>query len=773
MAQTRIRIAEQLQTSTSARSILITDASSKPSYFAPTTGADTILFWDDSAAAWSPLTIGTNLSISGTTLNASAGAGGYAEIQEEGTPVTARSKMNFIGTGITATDNVGNTRTDITLATFLNTLATSGSVNLASHVSGDLPFANLTQIAGLSVLGVSGNATADVAAITAASDGQVLRRSGTTIGFGALNLADNTNAVTGILDETNGGTGLSSYILGDTIYGSAANTLSKLSGNITTTKMYLSQTGNGSTSAAPAWAQIAEADIADGSIFPRLNATETISGSWTFSNNITLNGTMTLGTDAVNVNYVTNALAGFKGMRSVRVATTGVLTISARTSTMLSVGGTTLTIDGISLANNDIVLVKDGTTGAAGAGNADNGKYSVSGIGSSVILTRTTDMDTAAETDGHLVLVEDGTANVGTLWSQTAEVTTLGTDTITWVNFNKATDIVAGAGLAFSGLTLNIAAADTSITVNADNIQVALNGTASGLEVSSGLRIKSDITTANTIGVTITSNGAGIKFDSNSFADSGSETLALASGVAGNGLALTTGVLSVNVDNSTIEITTDSLNVKNSGITYAKIQNMTTDRLLGRDTAGTGVVEEVSVTNGLAFTGSTSIGHSTTGATSVTHTNAQVPSVVTIDSWGHVTGFTTRNLNLSNLADVTITSPSNTQVLTYNGSAWVNSAPSGGGGTTVRAFIESSTSSTIDLDANTGVVKDKDGNNVAFTVPSDTLKFFVYRNGIRQNETGGAPGNTTRDYSVNTTTHVLTLTYALTSDEVLMVEKLA
>jgi hypothetical protein len=78
-------------------------------------------------------------------------------------------------------------------------------VNLASNVTGDLPFANLTQIAGLSVLGVTGNTTADVAGITAASDHQVFRRSGTSVGFGSIAL-DQANAVTGILAAGNGGT---------------------------------------------------------------------------------------------------------------------------------------------------------------------------------------------------------------------------------------------------------------------------------------------------------------------------------------------------------------------------------------------------------------------------------------------------------------------------------------------------------------------------------------------------------------------------------------
>lgn len=83
---------------------------------------------------------------------------------------------------------------------------TWGSVSLTADVSGDLPFSNLEQGAALSVLGVTGNATADVASIAAASDNQVLRRSGTAVAFGAINLAS-SNAVTGVLGVSNGGTG--------------------------------------------------------------------------------------------------------------------------------------------------------------------------------------------------------------------------------------------------------------------------------------------------------------------------------------------------------------------------------------------------------------------------------------------------------------------------------------------------------------------------------------------------------------------------------------
>lgn len=64
--------------------------------------------------------------------------------------------------------------------------------------------------------------------------------------------------------------------------------------------------------------------------------------------------------------------------------------------------------------------------------------------------------------------------------------------------------------------------------------------------------------------------------------------------VDGLGLTKTGNTLDVNVDNSTIEIVTDTLQVKNSGITYAKIQNASANVLLG-SVAG-GVVSEIALT---------------------------------------------------------------------------------------------------------------------------------------------------------------------------------
>lgn len=78
-----------------------------------------------------------------------------------------------------------------------------------------------------------------------------------------------------------GGTGLTSYILGDTLYASAANVLSKLAGNITSVKQYLSQTGTGAVSAAPAWATISGSDITGAALTKTddTNVTLTLGGS--------------------------------------------------------------------------------------------------------------------------------------------------------------------------------------------------------------------------------------------------------------------------------------------------------------------------------------------------------------------------------------------------------------------------------------------------------------------------------------------------------------
>lgn len=274
---------------------------------------------------------------------------------------------------------------------------------------------------------------------------------------------------------------------------------------------------------------------------------------------ITNLATPTTSTDAATKAYVDSTTSGLDVKQSVRVATT----VAGTLATSFENGDT---IDGITLATGNRILIKNQATGS------ENGIYTVNASGAP---TRATDFDTDAEvTAGAFTFVEQGTVNSDTGWVlSTDNPIVVGTTSLTFTQFSSAGVITAGAGLTQSGNIFNVVAADTSITVNADDLLVNLN-TTGGLETSTGVRIKSDTTTANTLAITTTADGAGTKYDPNSFSET-AEALTLAAGVAGSGLALTTGVLSVNVDNSTIEIATDTLQVKDLGITNAKIANTT------------------------------------------------------------------------------------------------------------------------------------------------------------------------------------------------------
>jgi len=65
---------------------------------------------------------------------------------------------------------------------------------------------------------------------------------------------------------TGGGGSLPLTTLGDTLYENATPAPARLAGNITTTKQYLSQTGTGAVSAAPAWSALSAGDLQSGQV---------------------------------------------------------------------------------------------------------------------------------------------------------------------------------------------------------------------------------------------------------------------------------------------------------------------------------------------------------------------------------------------------------------------------------------------------------------------------------------------------------------------------
>jgi hypothetical protein len=83
---------------------------------------------------------------------------------------------------------------------------------------------------------------------------------GTQVEWNAVAL-DQSGAVSGSLPVGNGGTGINSYAQGEMLYANTTTSLDKVTANTTTTKKFLSQTGNGTAGLAPTWAQPAASDI--------------------------------------------------------------------------------------------------------------------------------------------------------------------------------------------------------------------------------------------------------------------------------------------------------------------------------------------------------------------------------------------------------------------------------------------------------------------------------------------------------------------------------
>jgi hypothetical protein len=147
---------------------------------------------------------------------------------------------------------------------------------------------------------------------------------------------------------TYGGTGQTTWTTGDLLYASAANTLSKLSGNSTTTTRFLSQTGTGSESAAPSWSTLAIGDIPDlSSLYGPAAGSSSIttvgtitSGTWngtiispTYGGTGINNGsrTITLGGN-LTTSGANNVIFTTSGATNVTLPTTGTLVNTAVTS---------------------------------------------------------------------------------------------------------------------------------------------------------------------------------------------------------------------------------------------------------------------------------------------------------------------------------------------------------------------------------------------------------------------------------------------------------
>lgn len=123
------------------------------------------------------------------------------------------------------------------------------------------------------------------------------------------------------------------------------------------------------------------------------------------------------GSEPVTLDQLNAALEGVNWKDSVRAASTVNVTVS----------GPGTSIDGVTLANGDRVLLKNQTSAA------ENGVYIFNGSGTA--LTRAPDASTFAELEAAIVIVEEGGSNAGTSWRQTQVNGTIGTNDVLFTAF--------------------------------------------------------------------------------------------------------------------------------------------------------------------------------------------------------------------------------------------------------------------------------------------------------------------------------------------------
>ena len=163
--------------------------------------------------------------------------------------------------------------------------------------------------------------------------------------------------------------------------------------------------------------------------------------------------------DAASKSYVDATANGLDVKNSVRAATTAAGTLASDFANGDA-------IDGVTLATNDRILIKDQADGS------ENGIYTVNASGAP---TRATDFDADAEvTAGAFTFVEEGTTNgdTGHVLSTNGSIT-VGSTSIAFTQFSGAGLLTAGTGLTKTGNTLDVVGGN-GIVANANDMAIDL-----------------------------------------------------------------------------------------------------------------------------------------------------------------------------------------------------------------------------------------------------------------------------------------------------------
>lgn len=183
--------------------------------------------------------------------------------------------------------------------------------------------------------------------------------------------------------------------------------------------------------------------------------------------------------DVANKAYVDAARSGLDVKQSVKLATNSALPSFTHLSGVLTAsanGG--LIVDGATLSSPTDVGIRILVKNEVNANAPYNGIYTVTAVGDGSnpwVLTRAIDADSNAEvTAGMFTFVEQGTAWADSGWVLTTDGTiSLGSTSLTFVQFSSAGQSIAGNGLTKTGNTIDVVGTEDRITANADSIDIA------------------------------------------------------------------------------------------------------------------------------------------------------------------------------------------------------------------------------------------------------------------------------------------------------------
>ena len=487
----------------------------------------------------------------------------------------------------------------------------------------------------------------------------------TTIsGLTSISATTFTGALSGNATSATTATNLPGGLLGSLPYQSAAATTTLLAGNTTSTKQFLTQTGNGSISAAPVWAGIVTADIATALTAPGpIGATTastiqgtTITATTQFSGPGTgLTGTaasLSIGGTAATATNVASGALGSIHYQSAPSTTAMLAGITSTTPSFLTSTGTGAAAQAptwtSSTGTGNVVLATSPslTTPSLGVATATsiNGLTLSSSTGTLTIANGSTLVTSGA----YSITLTATAATVATLPSGTVTLmanpmTTAG-DIIYGGTAGAATRLATGSGVLVGGATPSWS---TTPTLTGTNFSSIPNGALTNSSVTIG-------STSVSLGGTQTSL-AGV---ANITHIAGTTSVAPINFTTG--VTLTTAVVGA------VEWDGNNLYITNSGptrrtIAYADMSNVASSAIANAKLANSSVtIGSTSVSLGATqttFAGVTSINGITLTSTTATLNLASGGSFITTGGY---------SLTLTATATTVATLPSGTVTLMAN-----------------------------------------------------------------------------------------------------------